>query len=57
MNVRLILKHRFNPLGQEDPLKKEMMPTPVFFPGKCHAQRSLVGYSASGHKDPNTLSN
>ena len=32
------------PLGQEDPLKKEM-PThfPVFLPGKFHGQRSLTG--------------
>ena len=31
-------------LGWEDPLEKEMAPTPVFVPGKCHGQRSLVGY-------------
>ena len=33
------------PLGWEDALEKEMQPTPVFLPGKCHGQRSLVGYS------------
>ena len=32
-------------LGQEDPLKKEMQPTPVLLPEKCHGQRSLVGAS------------
>ena len=32
-------------LGQEDPLEKEMQPTPVSLPGKFHGQRSLVGYS------------
>jgi len=32
-------------LGQEDPLEKEMEPTPVFLPGKSHRQRSLAGYS------------
>ena len=32
-------------LGQEDPLEKEMEPTPVFLPGEFHGQRSLVGYS------------
>ena len=32
-------------LGWEDPLEKEMQPTPVFWPGKSHGQRSLVGYS------------
>ena len=30
-------------LGQEDPLEKEMAPTPVFLPGKSHGQRILVG--------------
>ena len=28
-------------------------PTPVFLPGKSHGLRSLVGYSALGHKDSN----
>ena len=32
-------------VGQEDPLEKEMQPTPVFLPGEFHAQRSLVGRS------------
>ena len=32
-------------LGQEDPLEKEMAPTPGFLPGESHGQRSLVGYS------------
>ena len=32
-------------LGQEDPLEKEMQPTPVFLPEKSHGQRSLEGYS------------
>ena len=30
-------------LGWEDPLEKEMAPTPVFLPGKSHGQRGLVG--------------
>ena len=38
-------------LGQEDPLEKEMQPTPVSVPGKFHGQRSLVGYSPWGHKE------
>ena len=29
-------------LGEEDPLEKEMQPTPVFLPGKSHGQRGLV---------------
>ena len=32
-------------LGREDPLKKEMQPTPVLLPEKSHGQRSLVGSS------------
>ena len=31
-------------LGREDPLEKEMQPTPVFLPGKPQGWRSLVGY-------------
>ena len=38
----------FRSLGQEDPLEKQ--PTPVFLPGKCHGQRSLLGYSPWGCK-------
>ena len=29
--------------GQEDPLEKEIDPTPVFLPGETHGQRSLSG--------------
>ena len=35
---------------QEDPLKKEIKPTPLFLPGKSHGQRSLAGYSPWGCK-------
>ena len=38
-------------LGQEDPLRREWLPTPVFLPGECHGQRSLMGYSPWGHKE------
>ena len=41
-------------LGQEDPLKKAWLPTPVFLPGELHGQRSLVGYSPWGHKESDT---
>ena len=37
-------------LGREDPLEKRMAMTPVFLPGECHGQRSLVGYSPWGCK-------
>ena len=35
----------------EDPLYKEMTPTPVFLPGKFHGQRSLTGHSPWGRKE------
>ena len=41
-------------LGQEDPLKKEMAPTPVFLPGESHGRRSLVGCSPWGRKELGT---
>ena len=38
-------------LGQEYPLEEGWQPTPVFWPGEFHGQRSLVGYSPWGHKE------
>ena len=32
-------------LGWEDPLRRAGQPTPVFWPGESHGQRSLMGYS------------
>ena len=36
------------------PWRRAWQPTPVFFPGEPHAQRSLVGYSPWGHKESDT---
>ena len=41
-------------LGWEDPMEKEMQPTPVLLPGESHGQRSLAGYSPGGHKESDT---
>ena len=41
-------------LGGEDPLEKEMQPTPVFLLGKSHGQRSQAGYSPWGHTELDT---
>ena len=41
-------------LVREDPLEKEMAPTPVLLPGKSHGRRSLVGYSPWGRKELDT---
>ena len=38
-------------LGQEDPLEKKWLPTPVFLPGEFHGQRSLASYSSWDHKE------
>ena len=37
-------------LDHEDPLEKEMKPTPLFLPRKFHEQTSLAGYSPWGCK-------
>ena len=36
------------------PWKRKWQPTPVFFPGKPHGQRSLVGYSSKVSKESDT---
>ena len=36
-------------LGLEDPLEKERLPTPVFWPGEFHGQ-----YSPRGHEELDT---
>ena len=43
-------RFRFNPWVEEIPWRRKWQPTPAFLPGKSHGQRSLVGYSAWGHK-------
>ena len=40
----------FYPCGGKIPWRRKWQPTPVFFPGEFRRQRSLVGYSLSGHK-------
>ena len=38
-------------LGWQDPQRRELLATPVFFPGEFHGQRSLANYNTQGHKD------
>ena len=38
-------------LGQEDPQRREWLPTPVFLPGEFHGQRSLANRSPWGCKE------
>ena len=40
-------------LGQENPLRREWLPTSVFSPGKPRGQKSLVGYSPWLPKESN----
>ena len=40
----------FNSCVRKIPWRRKWQPTPVFFCGKSHGQRSLVGYSPWGHK-------
>ena len=35
----------------KDSWRREWLPTTVFLPGEFYGQRSLVGYSPSGHKE------
>ena len=30
--------------------RRARQPSPVFLPGECHGQKSLVGYSPQGHR-------
>ena len=39
------------PLGWGDPLGRQRQPTPGFWPGESHGQRSLVGYRTQGRKE------
>ena len=38
----------FNPWVRKIPWRRAWQPTPVFFPGESHGQRSLAGYSPQG---------
>ena len=40
----------FGPWSRKIPWRRKWQPTPGFLPGKCHVQRSLVGYSPWGRK-------
>ena len=42
------------PRFRKMPWRKKRQPTPVFFPGESHGQRSLAGYSPEGHKESDT---
>ena len=50
-NLPAVWETQVQSLGWEDPLERDTF-TPVFLPGEFHGQRSLVGYSLWGCKEP-----
>ena len=47
-------RREFSPWVRKIPHRRKWQPTPIFFPGKSHGQRSLVGYSPWAHKELDT---
>ena len=52
-NLPVMQEAQFQPLGREDPWRREWQPTPLFLPVKSHGWKSLVGYSPWGCKESN----
>ena len=50
-NAGDVKRHWFDPWVGKTPWRKTWQPTPVFFPGESHGQRSLVGYSPWDRKE------
>ena len=44
----------FSPWVGRIPWRRRWHPTPVFLPGQFHGQRSPMGHSPWGHKEPDT---
>ena len=44
-------KYKFHPGVRKIPWRREWQPTPVFFPGEFHGQRSLAGPTSWSHKE------
>ena len=53
-NPSAVQETRVQSLGWEDPLEKEMMTHSSILARESCGQRSLVGYSSSGHKELDT---
>ena len=51
MRLPTMMETGFNPWVGKISCKRKWQPTPVFFPGKSHGQRSLIGYSPWGRKE------
>ena len=48
-NLPAMQETRVRSLGREDPLEKEMAPTPVFLPGESHGGLQPVGSQRARH--------
>ena len=48
-------RYGFDPWIGKVPWRRKWQPTPVFFPGEFHGQRSLTGYRPWGHKESDTI--
>ena len=44
----------FDPWAGKIPWRRKRQPSSVFLPGKCHGQKSLVGYSPWGGVESDT---
>ena len=53
-NLSAMQENQVPSLGQEDPVEKGMLPSPVFLPGEFHGRRCLAGYSAWCRKESDT---
>ena len=51
----VVQQTRVPSLGQEYPLEREWLPSPIFLAGEFHGQRSLIGYSPWGHRESDTI--
>ena len=50
-------RHGFNPWVRKIPGRRKQNTATLFFPGKFHGERNLVGYSSWDHKEPDRTEN
>ena len=50
---RRLRRSSFDPWVRKIPWRSAWQPTPIFLPGECWGQKSLVGYGPQGHKELN----
>ena len=48
-------RRRFDPWVGKNPWRRKWVPTSVCLPGESHGQKSLVGYSACGHRESDMI--